>query len=207
MKLSEIKTKNVANLIIKNNDKFSKLLQTNKNFINKIVYNKLKRYVGDKREIFEDLFQIGSIALWRALQNYDPSKKKNIANFSTYSYIVIKNDIVKYLEKDTKYSINQISLDNSSFKIYDENNNKEFNEAKLLMKYNNIYKSAEEVVLEKLNLENLVSSLSNMDKIILEGKNKKLTRKQIAKNVNMNFHTFKSYYYCVFLPKIEKNYV
>lgn len=87
--------------IIKNEYIISKVL-------NSIEFNNIKEFY------YEDLFQIGRIALWEALKTYD--KEKN-DNFEAYAFFIIKNKIyneIKYIlrqKRNINKSVNNIRLD------------------------------------------------------------------------------------------------
>lgn len=56
---------------------------------------------------FDDLFQEAFLAYWGALYTYDPEKAK----VSTYVYIVIRNSLIRYIqrekrERDIKWELN-----------------------------------------------------------------------------------------------------
>ena len=79
--------------ILKNEYIISKVL-------NSIEFNNIKEFY------YEDLFQIGRIALWEALKTYD--KEKN-DNFEAYAFFIIKNKIyneIKYILRQ-KRNINK----------------------------------------------------------------------------------------------------
>lgn len=54
---------------------------------------------------YDDLYQEGTIRLINAVNNYNPKLK---ISFSTFAYVCIKNEILKYVNKN---KINNISLD------------------------------------------------------------------------------------------------
>lgn len=68
---------------------------------------KLVNYVISKMNVcqsfcYDDLYQEGSIGLIKAVNSYDKNKK---TNFSTYAYVCIKNEILKYIKKNNTYCI------------------------------------------------------------------------------------------------------
>jgi len=57
------------------------------------------------KDQYDDLFQEGIIGLIKAIQTFDISKNNK---FSTYAYICIRNEIIRYINRDKCF---QVSLD------------------------------------------------------------------------------------------------
>lgn len=74
-----------------------------------LVHHFIKKYVrlsGDMGAYsYEDLYQVGCIGLWKAAQSYAPGRAK----FSTYAYLLIRNEIYNELLRQNKFS-REISL-------------------------------------------------------------------------------------------------
>ena len=69
-----------------------------------LIYEVINRYYYNKKYDFvrDDLFQVGQLSLYKAIQTFDESK--NI-KFSTFAMTVIKNDLLKFATRDyEKYS-------------------------------------------------------------------------------------------------------
>lgn len=86
------KTANLAayRLSPENEDKVLK----NSNLIRKVIEDKFSVY----HEWYDDMFQEGIIGLIRAVARYDSKKP---AQFSTYAYMCIKNEIQKFVSEGT----------------------------------------------------------------------------------------------------------
>lgn len=69
-----------------------------------LIYEVINRYYYNKKYDFvrDDLFQVGQLSLYKAIQTFD--ENKNI-KFSTFAMTVIKNDLLKFATRDyEKYS-------------------------------------------------------------------------------------------------------
>jgi len=62
----------------------------------RLVYSIARRFLGSEYEL-EDLFQIGSIGLIKAIDNFDPNYQ---VKFSTYAVPLIMGEIRRYLRDD-----------------------------------------------------------------------------------------------------------
>lgn len=78
-----------------------------------LVYSVAKRFLGRGVDM-EDLFQIGSIGLLKAVDNFDPSYE---VRFSTYAVPMIAGEIKRYLRDDGILKVSR-SLKESCSKIY-----------------------------------------------------------------------------------------
>ena len=78
------------------------------NNLNLVKYVIKKMNIFDKKD-YDDYYQVGVIGLINAVNNYDNNLK---ITFSTYAYVCIKNEILKYLKKNTN---NYISLEKEIF--------------------------------------------------------------------------------------------
>ena len=65
----------------------------------KLVYFVIKKMNIFNSSEYEDYFQIGVIGLIYATKTYNPNLK---ITFSTYAYVCIKNEILKYIKKKVK---------------------------------------------------------------------------------------------------------
>ncbi len=75
----------------------------------KLVYFVIKKMNIFNSSEYEDYFQIGVIGLIYATKTYNPNLK---ITFSTYAYVCIKNEILKYIKKNEK---KYISLEDKLF--------------------------------------------------------------------------------------------
>ena len=78
-----------------------------------LVYSVAKRFLGRGVDM-EDLFQIGSIGLLKAVDNFDPSYE---VRFSTYAVPMIAGEIKRYLRDDGILKVSRSLKENCS-KIY-----------------------------------------------------------------------------------------
>ena len=61
-----------------------------------LVYSVAKKYSYNEDDL-EDLYQVGNIGLYHALENY---KEDSMAKFSTYAHFYIKGEILKYIREN-----------------------------------------------------------------------------------------------------------
>lgn len=61
-----------------------------------LVYSIAKKYCYNNDDL-EDLYQVGNIGLYHALENY---KESSLAKFSTYAHFYIKGEILKYIREN-----------------------------------------------------------------------------------------------------------
>ena len=61
-----------------------------------LVYSIAKKYSYNNEDL-EDLYQVGMIGLYNALDNY---KENSLAKFSTYAHFYIKGEILKYIREN-----------------------------------------------------------------------------------------------------------
>jgi|MDSY01.1.fsa_nt_gb RNA polymerase sigma factor (sigma-70 family) len=90
------------------------IIKNNIGLIHKIAYTYSKNYYTNKN-INEDLIQIGMITMNKCIYNYNPLKSK----FSTFSYICIKRDMLRFLKKNQKYYNSIIHIYNNNDYILD----------------------------------------------------------------------------------------
>ena len=78
-----------------------------------LIYSVAKRFLGRGVDM-EDLFQIGSIGLLKAVDHFDTSFE---VRFSTYAVPMIVGEIKRYLRDDGILKVSR-SLKENCFKIY-----------------------------------------------------------------------------------------
>ena len=69
----------------------------------KLVYSIVSKYSYNKNDL-EDLYQVGMIALQKALENY---KEGYNSKFSTYAHFYIKGEVLKYIRENRLIKINK----------------------------------------------------------------------------------------------------
>lgn len=72
----------------------------------KMVYSIIRKYSFNKNDL-EDLYQVGMIALQKASEKYREDKN---SNFSTYSYLYIKGEVLKYIRENKVIKVNKDSI-------------------------------------------------------------------------------------------------
>ena len=192
MRFNSITEKDIQE-IKKNPRNFSRLLNDNKDFINKIIH-KVNKNKNEDYEYFLDSFQEGSIGLWNAVETYSGKK----SSFSTYAYTCIKNAILQNVQSIDKKKNQEVSIEKFLKNL--ESDDSEYYENKFIDKKKDQYKEID----EKIDREILLSKMNNIDKIIYTSRISGLSLKETSKKTNMNWSTFKVYYYKVFLKKMKE---
>jgi RNA polymerase sigma factor (sigma-70 family) len=186
---------------IKNDSKlFESLIKNNKGFIENIVLgftNKTKAH-----PYYEDLFQCGLISMWKAIQTFDKTKA-NASTFSTFSYVVIRNDISQEIKKYQKKLKNEYSLENIKRRFNNENtaeyNETYFADTKQILTLKNF----ENDIVDKLFIQEKIKDFSNLEKQIYQYRFiENMSVAEVAKKVNKNFHLIKQILYSSIRPKV-----
>ena len=69
----------------------------------RLVYSIIRKYSYNEGD-FEDLYQVGMMALQKAKENYNPNVG---SDFSTYAYLYIKGDIIKYIRENKSIKVSK----------------------------------------------------------------------------------------------------
>ena len=147
---------------------FAELLQHFKAMIYKIIYmNNLEK--GDFRIDENDLFQEGSLALYRAVKNYEEGRN---VRFSSYAYMVIRSRIREVLRTAYRSYGDELSLDTSiDYSL------------KFCVREDPAGYHREECFKEELKA--VMDSLNEEDRKIFELKRQDMTYEQIAEKLNI----------------------
>ena len=82
------------------NDEQRVLVEENMGLVGKVIKDCLKRPGAQGCYTYDDLFQIGCIGLCKAAQTNRPGR----GAFSTYAYLLIRNEFYNELERSTRYA-------------------------------------------------------------------------------------------------------
>lgn len=82
------------------NDEQRMLVEENMGLVGKVIRDCLSNPTAQGCYTYDDLFQIGCIGLCKAAQTNRPGR----GAFSTYAYILIRNEIYNELERGTRYA-------------------------------------------------------------------------------------------------------
>ena len=198
MKLSRVTVEDAIRLQ-KNEREFTKFINENSSFINKIVhkyvYKKNKLNLNDS-ELFEDAKQEALLSLWtKALPKYNGTNK-----FSTCAYVVIKNDLIQFLQRKTKFEKEKgevLSIESLKRNFNNlEGGNSEYLESNWQIDPRKI--TFEESLIKKIQSETDIQKICRTDYIIIELKKRNFSREKIAQALGLNIHSYKTYYYNVF---------
>ncbi|MCR4854655.1 MAG: sigma-70 family RNA polymerase sigma factor [Erysipelotrichaceae bacterium] len=147
---------------------FAELLRHFKAMIYKIIYmNNLEK--GDFRIDENDLFQEGSLALYRAVKNYEEGRN---VRFSSYAFMVIRSRIREVLRTAYRSYGDELSLDTSiDYSL------------KFCVREDPAGYHREECFREELKA--FMDSLNEEDRKIFELKRQDMTYEQIAERLNI----------------------
>jgi len=120
----------------------------------KLVINVVRRFKG-KEDVCEDLFQIGSIGLLKAINNFDIERE---VKFSTYAVPTILGEIRRYLRDNNTIKVSRTIQENTR-KIRD------FHE-KYVLKYEREPKMSEIVENLKMDIEDVAMAMGSTNEII-----------------------------------------
>lgn len=99
--------------------------------------------------LYDDLLQIGSIALLEAEQKFDPSK----GNFEAFAFVVIRNSLLTFLQNEAKHS-NLIKI---------QNNDQVFEHYSNQLTYEQDFSTPKED-----NSQQILNNLSSLEKSVLK---------------------------------------
>lgn len=203
MKIAKIKTREDALTVLGDQNKFADLVNDNRKFLSSII-GKIKNLENYDRD---DLFQEAQIALYSALDSYNPEERikqgKKSASFSTYCYMLIKNEVYHAVNEQNKIINAERSLENfKRFKGSPENPEIDgYNEEKFINKREYFF---EDDVIQKIDDENILSRLTSTEQIIFQKKIiEDLTHDEVAKELKMPAATYMTIYYKSFIPKLN----
>jgi len=186
---------------IKNNSKlFENLIKNNKGFIDGIV---LKFTNSTKAHpYYEDLYQYGLISMWKAINTFSASRT-SASSFSTYSYIVIRNDISQEIKKYQKRTKQEYSIESIKRKFNNETtaeyNESHFVDTKQLLTLKNF----EHDMVDRIFIEEKMKNFSLLEQQIyqyrfVDG----MSVMEVAEKVKKNYHLIKQILYSSVRPKI-----
>lgn len=90
-----------------------KIIFDNETLIKKVIY-KLKIY----RDL-DEYMQVGRIALWKALQNYDDTK----GDFAMFAYMTVKYAIIRALSKANHVSEHELAVEENIIIVNSQQHN------------------------------------------------------------------------------------
>lgn len=164
-----MKNNDYTDYCFKNTDKeecVEYLIQSNMG----LVYSKVNNYFVNGFLNADDLIQVGTIGLWKAIKTYDCNKS---ATFATYATTCINNEIRMLLRKQRKYNkLNCVSL---SHILHEDKDGKALSVDDILydFKSNEAFRNIEinEIITEKLcfsEIEKKIISLRLQNKTQIE---------------------------------------
>jgi RNA polymerase sigma factor (sigma-70 family) len=200
--ISKIKTREAAEELLNDSSKFSKFAEKNKKFLMSI----LSRVKDKDNYDEEDLYQESLIALHSALQSYDPEERirrgKKSASFSTYSFVLIKNEIVHYINEQNKIVTCERSIERFRETMEELAPHKPNAHIDFLFGFKD--EGFEDAVIKKIDQDKLLAKLSTTEKLIFDKKIvKNMTHDEVAADLGIPAATYMTIYYKSFVPKVR----
>jgi RNA polymerase sporulation-specific sigma factor len=156
----------------KNVDKeIDSLINACEKLIEGIIANTKKDLCYSKGDLmFKDLMLEGQMGLYNAINSYNPEKD---VTFTTYAGTCIKNKILDYIRKESNFQKNIVHQKDDDCE-YDILSNKK-----------DPSKTPEEELIEKEEMENIMSALNDTEKEIFNLYIESNTYNEIAKKLNI----------------------
>lgn len=203
--ISKVKTKEMADEILGNDNKFAEFLELNKNYMNKIVSK-----VHDIQSYgYPDLFQEAQIAMLEALKKFNPEQRvkdnKTPGSLSTFAYHVIMNNIRRFLNDENKRRSEESSIE--AFKKHGLDGGSADNADYWEENWKTNQTSMEDEIIDRLDKERAMRHLSEQEKEIFKYRfleKNPLTHEEIAKKMNINPNTYRAIFYGSFKNKIKR---
>ena len=94
-------------------DERNRLIESNMGLVGKVIKDKVRDVRGIGIYTYDDLFQTGCLGLCKAAGTYKPSK----GQFSTYAYVIIRNEIFRAIEYATLRRNRETLTDRDDFPV------------------------------------------------------------------------------------------
>lgn len=88
-----------------------KLVEENLGLVHHFIRNHIRGSQDMGAYSYEDLYQVGCIGLWKAAKRYVPGNTK----FSTYAYMLIRNEVYSELQRQSKFANEICCSDNFNY--------------------------------------------------------------------------------------------
>lgn len=180
--------------------KFNLFMVRNKGFLNEITLKFAKK--SDSH--YEDMYQIACIGLFKALDTFN-EKSKKAAKFSTWSWEVIKNDLIQECKRMNKKNAHEHSMEN--WKSVEHGESMEASSEYYEAKWKPIRQSLsmEDEIINKISKEQMLNKFSPTEKNIIILKQQGYKMNEIAKMLQKNIHTIRSmYFYATKKPEFKQ---
>ena len=142
------------------------------NLIKGIIANTKKDLCYSEKDLmFKDLMQEGQIGLLNAINSYNPEKD---VIFTTYAGTCIKNKILDYIRRESSFQKNI---------VHQKDDDREYD---ILSNIKDPSKTPEEELIEKEEMENIMSALNDTEKEIFNLYVERNPYNVIAKKLNIS---------------------
>lgn len=179
--------------LLKTNERlFGRFIKKNDGFIHNII----KKFNLDNEFDYQDFYSIGLESMLKAIKKYNPEKKVTL---STFAFRVLINDMLQEINKKNKKSSKEISME-VFLKKSENSETSEYTE--VFFKKTTV--DFEDDIVTKLMVNDFVNSLETLhQKIFTCRVEKKMKHDDIAKELNLNKHTYKYIWHYHVSPKIK----
>lgn len=193
-RITDVTKKDIKDILI--DDKlFAKFFRTNV----KYVHNIAGKYASVGTDEYNDYFQIASLSLHKALRKYDPDRNIKL---STFAYTVMLNDVKQQIKKNIKIANKEVSIESFARK-FDNDSSSDYSENVFEHLY--MMEDFENNLVDKIEAYRFYNSLEEIhQKIFTFRVVEKMKHRDIAKQLNLNFHTYKHIWHYHVRPKMIK---
>jgi len=146
----------------------------------KLVYDIINLKYQNNLYDFDDLFQVGTLSLEKAIEHFDIEKGND---FSRYAYVIINNEIFNYIKNEDKNNSLNLSLDEN------------FYEVKEYINRNNYYDFVDNFINEetKTIINNIINEFPTQEKELVKAyygfDGKKYSLQELYDKFNLNHST------------------
>lgn len=179
---------------------FNIFLEENPGFIEKIILKFTRHDSAD----FDDYYQIGCVALWRALDKFN-AERMGASTFSTYAHHVIFNDALQEVKRFNSRSKAEVPIETLRA-MYDGELSNEYNE-KLFEETSQIYmcRNFESIIVNKMLVHDKVKQFNELERKVFQYKIiDKLSLRETAEKIGINQHTLKQLFYKKIVKKFRE---
>lgn len=161
---------------------FTAFLKHNKGFIEKIA----RKYVHYTDDRYDDMFQIGCIALVKSLKKFDPSRN-NASTFSTFAWVVIDNDLKREMFEYNTIDAREESIEEPHHRrIFNDTSPNDPTYEYREDRWRPIYGkkvSMETEIVNKITIEEIMRGFTPDQQRIIRGRTCAMTYKEIVSNL------------------------
>lgn len=192
-------TKDTIESLKENPKLFSIFLKSNPGFIEEVILKFISKDSAD----FEDYYQMGCIALWKALHKFN-AERTGASKFSTYAYTLILHDAIQEIKKSNKRNYGEMPIETLRH-MYDNELSSEYNEA-LFKETAQTYmcRNFESITINRILVRDKLQEFGDIEQKVFHLKFfENLSIRECAEKLGINQHTLKQLFYRKVYPKAK----